>query len=250
MIELLAADWNHWPDGLSPEAIVTTAARAGVDGLELGVYDTGIELAPSRIDQWQTLGREKGVPVRMLLFSMTANRWPDGGLGSETARRRLLEQVEELLAIAARIGHATVGLWPGADPPDADLSTISRTASAIAGLAARANVRIALEPKPGTAVSQPDDVLALTAAGRHAEHIGVLLDTGHEFAAGRDPAELVRQLGKRLFHVHLGDSDGDPDADLPPGRVHSLDPFFHALEADRYEGAMTLDAYGAVAAGS
>ena len=185
----------------------------------------------------------------MLLFSMTPDRWPGGGLGSEPARRRLLEQVEELLDIAARIGHTTVGLWPGADMPDADRSAIARTASALAGLAARGHVRIALEPKPGTAVSQPDDVIALASAGRHAEHIGVLLDTGHEFAAGRDPAELVRQLGKRLFHVHLGDSDGDPDADLPPGRVHSLDPFFLALEAERYEGAMTLDAYGAVAAG-
>lgn len=249
MIELLAADWNHWPDGLSPDEIVATAAGSGVDGLELGVYDTEVELAQSRLEHWRTLGHGLGVPVRMVLYSMPPERWPNGGLGSETARGRLIEQTEELARIAGTIGLTTVGLWPGADLPDADHPTIARTVGELATVAARENLRIALEPKPGTAISEPSDVIALSETTTRPDLIGVLLDTGHEFAAGRDPAELVRQLGNRLFHIHLGDSDGDPDADLPPGRLHSLDSFFFALEAEEYEGAMTLDAYGAVTAG-
>lgn len=249
MFELLAADWNHWPDGLSREEIAATAAHSGVDGLELGVYDTQIELAPSRIEEWHNLDLKHGVPIRMLLYSMTTERWPEGGLGSETGRFRLLEQTEELLRITAALGLDTVGVWAGADPPDADRAAIARTVGDLATLAARAGIRIALEPKPGTALGEPDDVTALGDNVAHPDLIGVLLDTGHEFAAGRDPAKLAQQLGNRLFHIHLGDSDGDPDADLPPGRLHSLDAFFATLEAGRYEGAMTLDAYGAVAAG-
>jgi sugar phosphate isomerase/epimerase len=249
MIELLAADWNHWPDGLSPDQIAATAAGSGVDGLELGVYDTQVELAPSRMEQWRTLGRKHDVPVRMLLYSMPPERWPNGGLGSELARPRLLAQMEEVVRIAASIGHTTVGLWPGADPPEADHNTIARTVGELSNVAARAGIRIALEPKPGTALDKPDDVIALNETAPRPDWIGVLLDTGHEFAAGRDPAELAQELGQRLFHIHLGDSDGDPDADLPPGRLHSLDSFFDVLEVGRYEGAMTLDAYGAVAAG-
>ncbi|MGH8926589.1 MAG: sugar phosphate isomerase/epimerase family protein [Acidimicrobiia bacterium] len=249
MIELLAADWNHWPDGLSPDEIVATAAGSGVDGLELGVYDTQFELAPSRMEKWQTLGERLGVPVRMLLYSMPSERWPNGGLGSETGRQRLIEQTEELVRIAAALGLTTVGLWPGADLADADHHTIARTVGELSTVAAREGIRLALEPKPGTALGEPDDVIALSEAAPRPDCIGVLLDTGHEFAAGRDPAELARQIGKRLFHIHLGDSDGDPDADLPPGRLHPLDPFFDALEAEGYAGMMTLDAYGAVAAG-
>ena len=249
MFELLAADWNHWPDGLSRQEIAAAAAHSGVDGLELGVYDTRIELAPSRLEEWHNLDQKHGVPIRMLLYSMTAERWPEGGLGSETGRFRLLEQTEEILRITAALGLDTVGVWAGADPPDADRAAIARTVGDLATLAARAGIRIALEPKPGTALSEPDDVTALGDNVAHPDLIGVLLDTGHEFAAGRDPAELAQQLGNRLFHIHLGDSDGDPDADLPPGRLHSLDTFFATLEAGGYEGAMTLDAYGAVAAG-
>jgi sugar phosphate isomerase/epimerase len=57
-------------------------------------------------------------------------------------------------------------------------------------------------------------------------------------------------LGHRLLHVHLGDSDGDPDADLPPGQLHSLDPFLAALDSMAYEGAISPDVYGAVASRS
>ena len=78
-----------------------------MDGLELGVYDTQIELAPSRIEEWHNLDLKHGVPIRMLLYSMTTERWPEGGLGSETGRFRLLEQTEELLRITAALGLDT-----------------------------------------------------------------------------------------------------------------------------------------------
>jgi sugar phosphate isomerase/epimerase len=249
VFELLAADWNHWPDGLSRDEIAATAAHSGADGLELGVYDTEVELAPLRLEEWQALDQTHGLPIRMLLYSMTTERWPHGGLGSAKARSRLMQQAEELLRITSTLGLGTVGIWPGADPPHADRTEIARTVRDLATLAARDGIRIALEPKPGTAVGEPGDVIAVSDYVARPGLIGVLLDTGHEFAAGRNPAELARHLGKRLFHIHLGDSDGDPDADLPPGRLHSLDPFFTSLEDQRYEGAMTLDAYGAVAAG-
>lgn len=249
MIELLAADWNHWPDGLSPAEIALTAATAGVDGLELGVYDTDVELAPDRLAEWRRLGEEHGVPVRMLLYSMTPERWPHGGLTSGTERDRLFEQIGALLEIASRLGLRTVGLWPGADFPDADRAAYLTAVSQLSVLAHEAGVRIAIEPKPGTLVATINDITLVGEVAK-GDSIGALLDIGHEFAAGRDPAPIVSTLGHRLFHVHLGDSDGDPDADLPPGRLHPLDPFLAALDSIKYDGAMSPDAYGAVASHS
>jgi sugar phosphate isomerase/epimerase len=247
-MKLLAADWNHWPDNLSPAEIAAAASSAGVTGLELGVYDTSVELSPQRLDEWRRLGERHGVPVRMLLFSMPPERWPTGGLSAPSERRRLCEQVESLLQIGSALGLETVGLWPGADPPDADRGCFLEAMSEIAALAHGAGMRIAIEPKPGTLVASTEDV---TEAGDQAAGdgtIGVLLDTGHEHAAGRDPAGIALSLRGRLLHVHLGDSDGDPDADLPPGRLHPLGPFLAALDAIDYDGAMSPDAYGAVAA--
>lgn len=243
MVELLAADWNHWPDGLEPAAIAQTAAGSGFDGLELGVYDTAVELADARLTEWRRLGEQYSVPVRMLLYSMPPERWPHGGLTNEPSRSRVYEQVEILLDTAARLGLDTIGLWPGADLPNADRGVFAETTSQLSVLARRAGLRIAIEPKPGTLVASVDDIPMV------GDDIGVLLDTGHEHAAGRDPAAIVSALGDRLLHVHLGDSDGDPDADLPPGRLHPLDALLAALGSISYAGAMTPDAYGAVASG-
>jgi sugar phosphate isomerase/epimerase len=250
VVELLAADWNHWPDRLSPAEIVQTAAAAGVDGLELGVYDTHVELAPTRLEEWRRLGDEYGIPVRMLLYSMPAERWPHGGLSSEPDHARLFQQVEHLLDLATSLGLDTVGLWPGADLPGADRASFVAAISRIAELAVNAGARIAIEPKPGTLITSVDDLVAAITETSTSEHIGALLDTGHEHAAGRDPAPIAHTLGDQLLHVHLGDSDGDPDADLPPGRLHPLDPFLTALDSISYAGAMSPDVYGAVASHS
>jgi inosose dehydratase len=38
-----------------------------------------------------------------------------------------------------------------------------------------------------------------------AEEVGLLLDTGHAYAAGADYSEIVRKFGSRVVHVHLKD---------------------------------------------
>jgi sugar phosphate isomerase/epimerase len=249
MADLLDTDWNHWPDGLTRPEIAESAARLGAAGLELGVYDVAEELASDRLAEWRRLSARHRLPIRMLLFSMPPERWPDGGLASAAGRDRMLTQMDAVLDVASNLNLETVGLWPGADGPDADKSEVGRTLAELAALAARRDVRIAVEPKPDTAVSEPADVAELVEQTGHAGHIGLLLDTGHEHAAGREPADLVARFAGHLFHVHLGDSDGDPDADLPPGRLHPLEPFLAALDGAQYSGAMSPDAYGAVAVG-
>jgi inosose dehydratase len=37
------------------------------------------------------------------------------------------------------------------------------------------------------------------------ESVGLLLDTGHAYAAGADYAEVLRRFGKRVVHIHLKD---------------------------------------------
>jgi inosose dehydratase len=37
------------------------------------------------------------------------------------------------------------------------------------------------------------------------EEVGLLLDTGHAYAAGADYAEIIRKFGPRVVHIHLKD---------------------------------------------
>jgi sugar phosphate isomerase/epimerase len=79
----------------------------------------------------------------------------------------------------------------------------------------------------------------------------VLLDTGHAFAAGEDPAAVVRRLGELLLHVHLGDArPGGGDDDLPCGRLNDFSSFVDALDQTGFVGSASFDLYGAVTAGA
>ena len=232
---LTDADWNSWPDGLTGPEIASQAAALGLAGIELGVYDTAVELAPSRL---ATL-TDGPVPITALLLSLPAERWPGGALSGDVDR--LVEQVRACATVCRELDLKVLGLWPGADPVGADVADGLRRCVAAAG-----GVRIALEYKPDTAVETAAQALALCA---EVEGLGVLLDTGHAYAVGEDPAEVVERLGPLLLHVHLGDAGpGGGDDDLPCGRLHDFVDVVAALDRS-YAGTASFDLYGAVSDG-
>jgi sugar phosphate isomerase/epimerase len=234
---LTDADWNSWPDGLDGPAHARQTAELGLAGIELGVYDAAVELSPGR------LAALAGSPVTDILLSLPAERWPTGALsGDRPARDRLVEQVRACAEVCRTLGLPVLGLWPGADPVGADVVEGLRRVVEAAG-----DVRIAVEYKPDTAVATAAESLALCT---QVPGLGVLLDTGHAYALGEDPAAVVTLLGPLLLHCHLGDADlGGGDDDLPCGRVHDLGAFVAALDASGFQGTASFDLYGAVVAG-
>lgn len=244
---LADTDWNHWPDGLADSAVVAAVAAAGLRGVELGVYSCAVELAPERLARLTRLAAAHGVAVVALLLSLTSPRWPDGALSSPdpATAARLEAEVLGAARVAADLGHPVLGLWPGADPPGSHITgTLARLAERTAPL----GVRLAVEYKPGTAVA---DVAAALALATAVPGTAVLLDTGHAWAAGEDPAAVVTSLGPLLAHVHLGDAPvGAQDADLPLGRIHAAAALVEALDASGYAGWASFDLYGAVVDGA
>lgn len=244
---LCDADWNHWPDGLDDAGVWSAVGAGGFEGVELGVYRAADELAPDRVQRVEELATSTGVPVAMLLLSLPTERWPKGALSSAESAALVADEARATAEVAADLGLDTIGVWPGADPPGATRSDMVAGARLVVEAVAPTGVRVALEYKPDTAVATAMDALRLcdTVPG-----LGVLLDTGHAYAAGEDPAEVVARLGEHLWHVHLGDAEaGNADDDLPVGRLHDFRPFVAALDAIGYAGAASLDLYGAVCAG-
>lgn len=234
---LTDADWNSWPEGLSDAQLWEQTAALRLEGVEVGVYDAAVELAEERLERIAHLVERTGVPVTAILLSLPEQRWPTGALSGEVDR--LLEQVAACAAACRALGLDVLGLWPGADPPGADVVDALRRCVDAAGA-----VRLALEPKPGTVVAGTDEALTLCA---QVPGLGVLLDTGHAFAAGEDPAAAVERLGDLLLHCHLGDATpGGGDDDLPCGRVHDFAPVVAALDASGFRGSASFDLYGAV----
>jgi len=248
------ADWNFWPDGVDRDDIWHTCARLGFDGMELGVYRPDDELSPAALSSVEALVGATGLGVEAVLFSMPVERWPDGGLASPSTSGRAVADIGETARRAAGLGARILGVWPGADVVGPALDVAdgwSRTLDAIdavAGVAGPLGLTVAVEYKPGQLVAGAHEALRLVAELGNAR-VGVLVDTAHAFAAGEDVAALPDGLGERLVHVHLGDSGGDADADLPPGAEHDFVPFLSRLAGAGYAGALSFDLYGSVQAG-
>lgn len=251
--ELLNADWNYWPDGTSLADSWRSSAGIGFDGFEIGVYDPDVELAPERLAALRQLADETGLGVRALLYSLPPDRWRRGAFSSPVDAAVVTASALRVARIGQQeFGLGLLGLWPGADvlrrgTPyrnawDRLVGTTRELGSELAAL----GVRLCLEYKPLELLGNADAALRLCDAVA-LENVGVLLDTGHALWAGEDLPIVVAMLGDRLFHLHLDDTPGDIDRDLPPGRHHNFVSFFEALASATFDGRMALDMYGSVA---
>lgn len=239
--QLADTDWNHWPDGLSDQQLWPTVAAGGLAGIEIGVYSIAEELSPERMQLRSTLAAAHRLPILAILLSLPRARWPLGALTYDP--EQVTRQVVGCLRACRRLGLSTLGVWPGADLPHASWADLVAGVRQIRDTAETAGVRIAVEYKPGTLLP---DIHAAKALMEAAPGTGVLLDVGHSYAAGEDPAAVIRDLGDRLWHVHLGDATvGEADDDLPLGNLHDARPVVEALDDIGFTGVAAFDLYGA-----
>jgi sugar phosphate isomerase/epimerase len=88
----------------------------------------------------------------------------------------------------------------------------------------------------------PDLLVRLVEAVDHPA-LGLCLDVGHQHVFSELGAvEWVRQMGSRLYHVHLHDNDSTKDAHWPIGRgTIQFEPFFAALRAHAPHATLSLE---------
>lgn len=249
---LINADWNYWPEHRSPEQIWASSAAIGFDAIELGVYDPAVQLSETLVATYQELAAGHSLPVATVLYSMPPDRWPEGGLGDPAQSPLAIDAAIATARIANEaFGCTVLGIWPGADTldrttePAAVWTTMVRSFRAIADNVAELGMEVAVEYKPHEMLANADAALRLCDAV-DSTALGVLLDTGHALWVGEDLPIAVRLIGDRLKHLHVGDTPGPVEADLPPGWHHDFTAFMAALDEIGYDRTMSLDMYGAV----
>jgi inosose dehydratase len=110
--------------------------------------------------------------------------------------------------------YGECGLMTGASPWDeplckrpslkqVDLSTYAGKLGEFAIRLKETGVTLAYHYHLKMLVERAEDISAFCESAR--EEIGLLLDTGHAYAAGADYAEILRRFGSRVVHIHLKD---------------------------------------------
>ena len=88
-------------------------------------------------------------------------------------------------------------------PKQVDLSTYAGKVGEFARRLKETGITLAYHYHLKMLVERAEDIDAFCKSTR--EEVGLLLDTGHAYAAGADYSEILRKFGSRIVHIHLKD---------------------------------------------
>jgi len=151
------------------------------------------------------------------------------------ARERLLDHLE----LSAQLScFVTIGLIRGAPKKDRKDQTLNLLADELDRLCARAksigSPGLILEPLnryETTIINTLSEAVELIRK-IGSKKIGVLADSFHMNIEEKDVAQSITNAGKKIWHVHLADSNR-----WPPGQGHfDFDALFRALKKTGYDG--------------
>jgi sugar phosphate isomerase/epimerase len=166
---------------------------------------------------------------------------------SDDARRKAaLSETEAALSLASEIPFRYLVLhlgMPAAEQvPDGDnhAGAARRSIEDIAEMAARVNVKVALEVIPNP-ISSAASLAGLIEEQLEGLDVGVCLDYGHAHLMG-DLAEAIESLSGHLWTTHIHDNGGRRDDHLVPfaGRI-DWDAAMMETQKIGYDGVLMLE---------
>lgn len=135
----------------------------------------------------------------------------------EDAWRARLEYLQRLLEWCPELGSQVLSFWSGALPEGQTgagaADRLHAAADALAPVAERLGVRLALEPEPGHFVATLDDFSVLAEP-----RFALMLDVGHLLANDHSsPSAAIAAFGARIAGVQLDDARRGVHEHLAPG---------------------------------
>jgi sugar phosphate isomerase/epimerase len=231
------------------DATLEQIAAGGFGEVEIGCSD------PSYVEAMTPRTDDIARKLRSLGLTCRVGHAPciDVDLGSldETHRQESLQWYERSFELFSRLSVEFLIVHPNAwrtDYSDANRDgTRTQTVLSLQRLARRSGdlgIKMAVEnlqslglPRPGCSIA--DNLDMIEGLG---DHVGLCLDTAHACWSGHVPADEVHVAGRKLFTLHIVDTDGHSDPHWIPGRgVIDWESFLDALEEIGFAGPRTLE---------
>ncbi len=207
------------------------------------------------------LVKKYGFSIGGVMVDSTSNNLYKQGTYSNLdfdVRKQIVRESMDAMDFAEEIGCDLFEIWPGQDGYDylfeADyIKERTLFAECLKELAAyKPNMKIGLEYKP----REPRNYCyvntmagtMLMAQSTGCDNVGIVMDYGHSFYLGENPAEalaMCKMYGGKLFDVHMNDNYGGWDDDMIPGTVNTLTylEFIYWLRKTGYTGVITFDQF-------
>ncbi len=245
MMQFLFSTGSLWSYGL--DRCFDLAARAGFDGVELMIDQRWDARQPAYL---AGLVDRHGLPIRAVHSPFSAAPgWPADNPGRIEHSLELAETLGAKVVVhhlPNRVGRVWVQTesrffpfpTPGRNP---EVTYRRWLEDGYAALQAETDVRLCIENMPAfqrfgrrwqlSTWNTPEEIVRFP-------HI--TLDTTHLGTWGLEPVDVLSHLRGRVSHVHLSNFDGREHRRPEDGRL-ALDQFLRALEAEGYDGVVSLE---------
>ncbi len=161
-------------------------------------------------------------------------------------------RVEELCALAERLGVPLLNIGSGGASGDEETTKAAiENIGALAEIAGRHGVRLAVKPHVGQAIYNGATALRLMDEVRHPA-LGLNFDPSHLYRADEDPPEVARRWAGKIITSHFRDCAsrerqvGPPPTQIPGRGAIDLPATLAAL-AESHDGPVNLEIIGAAA---
>jgi len=238
---------------LTRDHLVHIAAH-GFEAVELFAtrahFDYHDDHARAQLAEWLSDTRLQLHSVHAPAFeALRHGRWV-GALSNassdESRRRAAIAEAEAALALVAHVPfqylvtHIGVPMTEAGSGADNQRHAARRSVEDLAALAAKVNVRVAVEVIPNS-LSSASDLLDLIEEDLDGLDVGVCLDYGHAHLMG-DVGEAIETLSGHLLTTHVHDNDGRRDDHLVPfaGSIN-WDAAMMSTQKIGYDGIFMLE---------
>jgi sugar phosphate isomerase/epimerase len=225
------------------ESALQHIAWAGYDGAELAYIPGMVEhVQPDRGQEYADNLRRSAADLGLSLYAIEVTP-------------NTPERVAAACRIAADLAIPIVAIGSGGKTGDeASFRQAVATGKALAEIAARSGVTLALKPHVGAAVYNTETaLLAWREIG--SAHLGLNFDPSHLVRAGEDVVAAARQFtdAGAIVHSHfrdcltdtIGGPPGPPEEQVPGRGRLDIPGILRALAEGGYAGALDLECIGA-----
>jgi protein FrlC len=161
----------------------------------------------------------------------------------DAVRKDSVRYIKESIENAVALGAEMVSVCPGhtlfGQSREDGLKRLTDSLWEISSFALRHKIKIAIEPADHFETDLLNTCTQTLEFINQADcsNLGVLLDNGHEFIVGQNSNKTVKEMGHKLFYVHVDDNNGKRDQHLIPGDGEfDFAPFISALKTANYDG--------------
>ena len=216
--------------------------EAGFDGVEVPVGEGDAAHYRRLAAELDRIGLARTAVVALDAATNPASPDPAVRAAALAGLRRAIEVGAELGAeVLCGPFHSAYKVFTGQPPTADELRHGAEVLHDAAGIAARAGLRLAIEPLNRFEcylVNTDGQGRALVEAADHPA-LGVLHDTHHAHIEEKDAGAALEGLGGHCFHVHVSESDrGTPGS----GQV-DWDGTFAALQRMGYGGWLVIESF-------